>query len=72
MVTGGGAGGADPPGDYSVQLTLLIDAQHKGTMVVTVREAKAPLAARRFLELVRARFLNGSSPAVEEAAPLPS
>ena len=50
------AGGGE---DYTIKFVVQLDASRTGEFVVTVRSAKAPLAAERFLEMVRGRFFEG-------------
>ncbi len=46
--------------DYSVRFDVQIDEKRQGSFTVTVREAKAPLASKRFLEMVNSGFFNGN------------
>mmetsp|Transcript_37581 Transcript_37581/g.87871 ORF Transcript_37581/g.87871 Transcript_37581/m.87871 type:complete len:310 (-) Transcript_37581:279-1208(-) len=45
--------------DFTVQFTVAFDEKHTGDILVTVREAKAPIGAKRFRELVNSRFFDG-------------
>mmetsp|Transcript_9160 Transcript_9160/g.19837 ORF Transcript_9160/g.19837 Transcript_9160/m.19837 type:complete len:290 (-) Transcript_9160:544-1413(-) len=47
--------------DFTVQFTVQFEPGHVGEIVVTVREAKAPIGARRFRELVNSRFFDGAA-----------
>jgi cyclophilin family peptidyl-prolyl cis-trans isomerase len=46
--------------DYSVRFDVAHESGSAGSFTVTVREAKAPLAARRFLEMVNSGFFEGN------------
>jgi cyclophilin family peptidyl-prolyl cis-trans isomerase len=45
--------------DFTVQFVIQIDATRREDVLITVREAKAPIGAQRFRELVAAGFYNG-------------
>mmetsp|Transcript_11486 Transcript_11486/g.31730 ORF Transcript_11486/g.31730 Transcript_11486/m.31730 type:complete len:276 (-) Transcript_11486:318-1145(-) len=45
--------------DYTVQFIIQIDEMRREEVLVTVREAKAPIGAQRFRELVNSHFFDG-------------
>ena len=53
--------------DYTVKFFVQIDAAHTGEFAVTVREKKAPIAARRFREMVNSGFFDGCSSVLHKA-----
>ena len=47
---------------YTVKFEVALTPERRDSFLVTVREAKAPLAARRFKELVNTHFFTGWPP----------
>jgi len=47
--------------DYTVEFVIQLDSSRRGSVLVTVRETKAPIAAQRFRELVNSGFYDGCS-----------
>ncbi len=47
--------------DFTVKFDVMLEGSTRGSFVVTVREKKAPIAARRFRELVNSGFYDGCS-----------
>lgn len=45
--------------DYTVKFEVALTPERRDSFLVTVREAKAPIAARRFKELVNTHFFTG-------------
>lgn len=45
--------------DYTVRFNVQLDSSRTGSFQITVREAKAPLGAERFRQLVHSGFFNG-------------
>ena len=54
---------------YTVKFEVALTPERRDSFLVTVREAKAPIAARRFKELVNTHFFTGWPP---RAAPHPN
>lgn len=46
--------------DYTVKFEVALTPERRDSFLVTVREAKSPIAARRFKELVNSNFFTGS------------
>ena len=44
---------------YTVKFEVALTPERRDSFLVTVREAKAPIAARRFKELVNTHFFTG-------------
>ena len=47
---------------YTVKFEVALTPERRDSFLVTVREAKAPIAARRFKELVNTHFFTGWPP----------